>query len=111
MYRSPSTPGPSKSALRTPAAATSGSSSVGGNGPVVALVVLVAIYVAWAYIAAHESIRSSIQPKNIAINIWNMMVIGYTVIVTLVLFKIVITKLAAWGVPGFDHLATVVASA
>lgn len=53
-----------------------------------ALVVLVALYFVWAILEQHERFKSAIQPKQIGINLRNLLVIMVTVVLGLNLFKI-----------------------
>jgi hypothetical protein len=94
------------------AGAPAGSSNVGATDTTTttALVVLLGLYVVWAFVAAHERVRDQVQPRNIGINLWNLGVIALTVIVAINLAKVTLTKLAAWNVPGAQTLLTVVAS-
>jgi hypothetical protein len=103
-------PRPNPSIPNMPSSNAAQSSTGSDLAPVHALLVILAIYVIWAFIAAHEKVRSSVEPKNIGINLWNLGVIAFTVVLSINLAKIALTKLAGWGVPGAQSALTVVAN-
>lgn len=59
------------------------------------LIGLVALYFLWAILEQHEKIKSAIQPKQIGINLRNLLVIMVTVVLGLNLFKVFAAKLSA----------------
>lgn len=55
----------------------------------------VALYFLWAIIEQHQRVKSAIQPKQIGINLRNLLVIMVTVVLGLNLFKVLAAKLSA----------------
>jgi len=55
----------------------------------------VALYFLWAIIEQHQRVKSAIQPKQIGINLRNLLVIMVTVVLGLNLFKVGAAKLSA----------------
>lgn len=58
------------------------------------LVIGVALYFVWAILEQHEKLKNAIQPKQIGINLRNLLVIMVTVVLGLNLFKIGAVKLS-----------------
>jgi hypothetical protein len=103
-------PRPNPSIPSMPSSGASQSSTGSDLAPVHALLVLLVVYVIWAFVAAHEKVRASVEPRNIGINLWNLGVIALTVILAINLAKIALTKLAGLGVPGAQSALTMVAN-
>jgi len=109
----------SQTAGFTSMAAATGYSGAGvSGGPattpgiLATLLGLTVLYVVWGILQkAHDGIREQVQPRNIAHNVHNFLTITLTVIIGLVITKIVIAKLAGWGIPGMTPVATVVDAA
>ena len=98
------------------AAATGFSGGAAGpattTGVLATLLALSALYIVWGILQkAHDGIREEVQPRNIAHNVHNFLTITLTVIIGLFIVKVVILKLAGWGVPGLTSVATVVDAA
>lgn len=55
----------------------------------------VVLYFVWAILEQHQRIRNAIQPKQIGINLRNLLVIMVTVVLGLNLFKVLAVKLSA----------------
>lgn len=60
------------------------------------LILGVALYFVWALLEQHERFKAAIQPKQIGINLRNLLVIMVTVILGLNLFKIAAVKISVW---------------
>lgn len=60
------------------------------------LVSLLLLYIAWALIERHQRVRSLIQPKNLAVNLRNLLAIILPVILGLALLRILLVKLKVW---------------
>lgn len=94
---------------------STGGSRTGGSmfeqGTLWALVAFIGVYVAWAYIELHQPIRESVAPKNIAINIRNMLLITFTVVIGINIAKVALAKMAAWGIPAAGYMLTIVGNA
>ncbi len=84
---------PVPNAASTPKGKTKSSASSEGMFPFV-LVAGVALYFVWAILEQHEKLKSAIQPKQIGINLRNLLVIMVTVVLGLNLFKIGAVKLS-----------------
>ncbi|MDG6999620.1 MAG: hypothetical protein JRN15_10945 [Nitrososphaerota archaeon] len=69
---------------------------------------LVVLYLAWAIVQQHEKVQSQIEPKNLAVNLHNLVAIALPVIVFLLLLKVAAAKWAAAKLPGSEALSAIV---
>ena len=80
-------------------------------GFVIALLGFVALYIIWALVAKHERVRKALEPANLEINLYNLFVIWFVVILTVPFSKVLVTKMVGWGIPGAKWLLGVVGNA
>lgn len=72
------------------------------------LVTLLGLYVVWALVERHQKVRGLIQPKNLALNLRNLVAILIPVVLGLSLIRIFLVKLNVWvsGIPGVSNLVS-----
>lgn len=71
----------------------------------IALLGVVVLYLFWAIVLQHEKVKSQLSPSNVAINIHNILVVGLTAMLFLLLGKVVTAKAVIAGIPGVSWLA------
>jgi hypothetical protein len=69
------------------------------------LVGVIALYLVWAIAIQHERIREQLSPANVAVNLHNLIVVGLTAMVFLLVGKIVTAKATILGIPGAAWVA------
>lgn len=82
--------------------------NAGMDHRVVTVVILLVVYAVWAFVAMHQRVRESVQPRNIAINVYNLVLITLTVVLGLALTKIALAKMALLHVPGAQAVLDIV---
>ena len=95
-----------------PITASAGSQAESQNGvmtwaPYVLLFVFGGLLVVISLIQNHGKIRESLEAKNLRINLHNVILIGLSVMFIIPLFKVFLTKLAGWNIPGVSQIAHV----
>jgi len=69
------------------------------------LVGVIVLYLFWAVVIQQEKIREQLSPANVAVNLHNLIVVGLTAMVFLLLGKIATAKATILGIPGASWLA------
>lgn len=67
--------------------------------------VLFLLYLVWDYIYSKKTVMDSIKPANIRPNLHNLAVIGVGAVIFVNGFNVVLTKLAAFKIPGLSRVA------
>ncbi len=71
----------------------------------IALIAVVILYLVWAIAIQHESLKNQLSPANVAVNVHNLIVVGLTAMVFILLGKIATAKATILGIPGASQLA------
>lgn len=79
------------------AAQYAGLNSGGVNWAPWVLVGLAAIYLFYSVVLQHERLQEGLRPANVAANFHNFVVVGTQAVIFIVLGKIALTKIVAWG--------------
>lgn len=66
----------------------------------IALSAVVILYLAWAILIRHEKLNSQLSPANVAVNLHNIVVVGLTAMLFLLIGKIATAKATIIGLPG-----------
>jgi hypothetical protein len=72
------------------------------------LVGLVVLYLAWAIVQQHETVRAQVEPHNVALNFHNLWAVALPVIIFILLLKVFAAKWAAAGFWGADAISSIV---
>lgn len=73
------------------------------------LVALLTLWVVWSLIEQHQKVKGLIQPKNIALNLRNLVAIILPVILGLALLRILLVKVNVW-VSGIPYVSSFVSA-
>jgi len=70
------------------------------------LLTLLGLYVVWTLVERHQRVRGLIQPKNLALNLRNLIAIVLPVILGLALVRLALVKIKVWtsGIPYVSDL-------
>jgi hypothetical protein len=71
----------------------------------IALMAVIVLYLVWAILIRHEKLNSQLSPANVAVNLHNIVVVGLTAMLFILLGKIATAKAVAAGVPGVSYIA------
>ena len=88
--------------------AQSSALSIGSTAIPWVVVGLVVLYLAWAIVQQHQRVQDEIEPRNVALNLHNLWALALPVIVFILLLKVAAGKYAAWKLPGYKAITSVV---
>lgn len=90
---------------------TSGSNAPSAQAMPIALGVLVALYLFWAVVIRHEKVNAQLSPANVAVNLHNIIVVGLTAMLFILLGQVLFIKLTILKVPGAATVARLFSAA
>ena len=74
------------------------------KAPIILMSVIV-LYLVWAIVIQKESIKEQLNLSNVAVNLHNLIVVGLTAMVFILLGKIATAKMTIMGIPGASWVA------
>lgn len=75
-----------------------------GKAPIVLISVII-LYLVWAVVVQQEKIKEQLSLSNVAVNFHNLVVVGLTAMVFILLGKIATAKATIMGLPGASWIA------